>query len=454
METRRGIRILHLAGDPHERGYQHGRLLKDEIEYSLTRGLTGAAAVTANARGCTVDEGFATLRTGARLSGEYLPDHLEAEMRGIVDGLADAGSDITFEDILTWNTMYDTWCFYAHPDPARPETDYPVESPGCSSFSAWGPATVDGSLGFGKNMDNLDLPGIPEGRTLVFSRPDNGAAFVNNTLAGMLAIDGGMNEHGCAVMTHYSPSVHESMRGLGIGALSRLILEGMRSVKDAETILKTNRRCTGINWHAVDARRREAAVIEVSAAEAAVRRPEADVLWTTNHSNCYPGWMGYDGLNMVEFQQPVYRLADIGSIEAWQKSLADRDSPWISGTGRFERYRRLLKEHHGSISPETGKTILSDRVDPDTGLRREWDTPARGRNDGITISILGARKEYARDIPVYRGTDRLNIAAQAGNLWSMIATPETGDFAVAMKGFPAHRHGWVSFNLFEELEKH
>jgi hypothetical protein len=50
----------------------------------------------------------------------------------------------------------------------------------------------------------------------------------------MLAIDGGLNEQGIEMMTHYSPSTHETMGGCGIGTL---ILQGARSVEDAVTTL-------------------------------------------------------------------------------------------------------------------------------------------------------------------------------------------------------------------------
>ena len=453
LETVNGIRVLHLAGDPWERGFQHGSLLREEIEHTLPLGLTSASAVAAFMTGSPLEEGFEKLKTGGLTAGPFLPAHIRREMEGLAEALASAGSIISLDDIITWNTMYDTWCFYAHPDPSNPD-GHPAEgftAPGCSSFSAWGSATADGRLVFGKNMDNLDLPGIPEGRTVMIVRPDQGRSYVNMTLPGMLAIDGGMNDNGIAVMTHYSPSACETMRGCGIGTLSRLILNEASSLEDALNILGSTPRCTGINWHIADAKAGTAAVMETSAARTAVRYPESDILWTTNHSNCYPGWMGYDGVNMVEDQKRVFRLSDIRSIQAWQQSLSDRKNPYISGAGRFRRYRQLLDEHHGSIGMETGKRILSDRIDPDTGIERAWDAPSPGKNDGATISLLYGRIVYASGARVH-GTGRtIDITGQTGNLWSMTALPESGDFAVAAQGFPAHRHGWVSFNLQKEL---
>jgi hypothetical protein len=454
LEVLGDIVILHVKGTAYERGYQHGHLLRERIDSTVSRGLAGAAAVCALAIGGSLEDGFERLRRGKEEAEGFLPPEFREELRGMADALAAAGSPLDFDDLLIWNTMYDSWCFFAHPDPSDPAARYDRESYpiGCSSFSAWGRATRDGGLLFGKNMDNLDLPGILAGRVLVFSDPDHGFGHVNVTHPGMLAIDGGFNEDGVAMMTHYSPSIYESMRGCGIGSISRLILQGAHCVEDAVNILTVYPRCTGINYHVADAATNRAAVIETNARHTAVRYPfQRNVLWTTNHCNCYPGWMGYEGINMVEGQKPVFRMGDVSTIEAWQESLRDAKNSWIDATGRFRRYEKLLGDAYGSLCFENGIEILRDRHHPDTGELRDWDTPANGRNDGVTISFLLKRKTFAEAARFYKSTERGRITGQTGNLWCMIAAPATGDFRVALSDFPAHRGAFTHFNLLEEL---
>jgi predicted choloylglycine hydrolase len=454
LEARGDITVLHLKGAPYERGSQHGALLADRITATVCRGLTGAAAVTALALGCSVEQAMDRLRRGKEEASGFLPPEIEEEMHGIADALKEAGSPLSFDDVLLWNTMYDSWCFFAHPDPSDPAAMYRREpyTIGCSSFSAWGTATSDGKLLFAKNMDNLDLPGILEGRVLMISDPEQGHGHVNMVHPGMLAIDGGFNEDGIEMMTHYSPSVHETMRGCGIGTLSRLILQRASNVEDAAGILSDFPRCTGINYHVADAKTNTAVVVECSARDTAVRHPfEKDVLWSTNHYNCYPGWRGYEGLNMVESQQPVFRLRDISSIPAWQESLRDTSNAQIDAPGRFRRLEKLLDEHYGALDPTTAMEILRDRHHPDTGELRPWDVPARGRNDGVTISFFLARKTFCEQAQFYKSSETGRITGQTGNLWAMVATPGSGDFHVAMSDFPAHRGAFTHFNLREEL---
>jgi hypothetical protein len=448
--------ILHVKGTAYERGWQHGYLLHEKIAATVPKALTSAAAVCGKAVGGGVDEGLTRLRRGMEEARGFMPPEFVEEIRGLSDALASQGSPLDFQDMLMWNLMYDTWCFHAHPDQSDPSSNF-VRSPypetiGCSSFSAWGNATRDGKLLFGKNMDNLDLPGVPQGRILVFCDPDNGFGHANVTQAGMLAIDGGFNEAGICMMTHYSGSAYETMRGCGIGTLTRLVLQNAASVEDGIDILNVRPRCTGVNYHIADAKANRAAVVEANAKETAVRRPFGrDMLWSTNHCNCFPGWMGYQGKNMVEGQKPVYRLKDISTIEAWQESLREKDNSNIAATGRFRRYEKLLGEAYGNLSLEKGMEILSDRHNPDTGELRDWDTPAKGRNDGMTISYLLPRRTYSENARFYKSEDSGSITGQSTNLWSAMAAPASGDLYVALEGLPAHRRGFRYFNLFEEL---
>jgi hypothetical protein len=164
LEMNRGIKVLHISGEPYERGYQHGFLLAKEISEVIRDGLTGAASVIAMALDCSMDEAFEVLRKGKEAAEGYIPPEFREEMRGIADGIAAEGSNLGYGDVVLWNTMYDQWCFYARPDLTDPSKEsirhaYP---PGCSSFSAWGDATVNGRMVFGKNMDNLNIPGAAE----------------------------------------------------------------------------------------------------------------------------------------------------------------------------------------------------------------------------------------------------------------------------------------------------
>ena len=363
------------------------------------------------------------------------------------------GSSLTYDDILLWNTMCDQRCFYNHLNPADPDTPaarhpFPLS---CSSFSAWGEATPDGKMIFGKNMDNLNLPGTLENRILVIVDSDHGCGHTFITHPGMLAIDEGINRDGVAMMTQYSVSINE-MQGCGIGILIRLTLANVHRIDDMINILPVYSRCTGINHHVADTKVNRTIVIEVSATEVAVRYPEQgrDVLYY----NCYLGWKDYTGYNMVLDQAPVYSLTDVSMIKKWQTSLADRENPNIPAAGRLKRYEQLLNENYGKITVEKGIEILTDRHDPDSDKERDWSEPSPGRNDGGPIYALYSVETLAEDASYYKSNKSAPITAQASCLWSLVAVLADGNIWLVIKDFPAQRGPFEYFNLLKELSRH
>src|SRR5438034_11319416 len=78
--------VLHIEGEPYERGYQHGRLLASEIAAAI-RG----TAIFLNHKAPT--EGWSQTRAlvNALFARRYEKEFLE-EMKGIADGAAEAGA--------------------------------------------------------------------------------------------------------------------------------------------------------------------------------------------------------------------------------------------------------------------------------------------------------------------------------------------------------------------------
>ncbi|AET64102.1 C45 family autoproteolytic acyltransferase/hydolase [Methanothrix harundinacea] len=463
----RGVKILRLAGSPYEMGYQHGRLLAEDIDLMVDTTLAATAAYVALQTGSELERAEEMLWIGQRRAEPFLPRFLREEMAGIADGVRDAGGKATLEEILLWNTNYDQWCIYCHPHYWNCEGDVgedggvegstPAASPppappagGCSSFSAWGEAAGgEGELIFGKNEDNFNMPGQLDRRMMVVAAPDDGFGHAFMTYPGMIGLDGGVNEAGFEMMTQLNSMRHESMAGCGIAVFTRLLLAHARSVEEAINIFRDHPRCAGIAYHVADAGAREAAVVETSSKRVAVRRPPegVDALWQTNHSNCYPGWMGYCGYNMVRDQAPVNDLLDVSSVESWQKSLKDPYNFSVQAPSRFERYSQLIHEHYGKITPEVAVKILSDRYDPYTRMTRPVGFPSWTNNILCTISALYPDFAYRAKEPV--GSFKAHIA----NMWSLVSRPASGDLWLAIRGFPAQEGGYEHFNLHDLLEE-
>ena len=97
-------------------GYKHGYLLADKIDLMINRTLLATVAYIAAQTGSDLEKAEELSWIGQKAAEPFLPLEFKEEMKGIVDGAKDAGIDITLEQILLWNTNYDQWCIYCHPN--------------------------------------------------------------------------------------------------------------------------------------------------------------------------------------------------------------------------------------------------------------------------------------------------------------------------------------------------
>ncbi len=437
-------------------GYQHGYLLADRIATMINTTIQATIAYISLATGNDLKTSEEWFNIGQADAEPFLPDEFMTEMKGICDGCNDAGVSVTLQQILLWNTNYDQWCIYAHPHYWHPEEgagNRPLAyvfqgAGGCSSFSAWDNATGgDGKMIFCKDEDNFNMPGQLENRMMFVADPDEGYGHMFMSYPGMIGLDGGFNEAGFEMMTQLNSMKDETMKGCGIAIFTRLLLTHVNTVEGAIEVFNKYPRCAGIAYHVADSINKKAAVVETSATQVAVRYPVPgqDFLYQANNSNCYPGWMGYEGYNMVEDQKLVNELTDVSTIEAWQSSLRDPENKYVQAPSRVERYGELLKQHYGNITVEVAQEMMSDRYDPYTQKTREKWQPSVSNNILCTICALYPDDTFTANPPL--GQFQAHIA----NMWSLIAYPETGDFWLAINDFPAEYGGYVQFNLKELL---
>ncbi len=457
FQSQEGVNILKMKGSPYEMGYQHGYLLAEKIGIMITTTLQATIAYISLATGNDLKTAEEWFNKGQSDAEPYLPDEFKQEMEGIHDGCNDAGISVTLQQILLWNTNYDQWCIYSHPHywhpyegtGIRPLANNIQGAGGCSSFSAWNSATGgDGKLIFCKDEDNFNMPGQLENRTMFVADPDNGYGHVFFSYPGMIGLDGGFNNAGFEMMTQLNSMKDETMEGCGIAIFTRLLLTHVNTVEGAIDVFNKYPRCAGIAYHVADAINKKAAVVETSATKVAVRHPfiGENFLYQANNSNCYPGWMGYDGYNMVDDQKLVNELTDVSSIDAWQKSLHDPENKYVQAPSRVERYGQLLNIHYGNITVDIAQEIMSDRYDPYTQKTREKMQPSVSNNILCTICALYPDQAFTANPPL--GEFKAHIA----NMWSLIAYPETGDFWLAINDFPAQYGGYVQFNLNDLLK--
>lgn len=205
LERRGGNLVLHLAGTPYEMGFQHGRLLKDQIA-GLTKRIQLMLAIEGSRD--PKNHPLPRLKEAYERCLPFIPKEILEEMRGLAEG-----SGLDLELIQIANMI--------------PELFH------CSGFALWGKATKDGVLYHGRILDYAIEVGYHMYAVVVVARPDGKHAFVNVGYAGFLGSVTGVNDQQVAF---------GEMGGRGEGnwdgmPMSFLMRKGMEDADDIEEAL-------------------------------------------------------------------------------------------------------------------------------------------------------------------------------------------------------------------------
>jgi isopenicillin-N N-acyltransferase-like protein len=225
------ITVLYVKGSHYEMGFQHGKLLKDDLRDSLNQVLSRCyefagkeaklpllgKAVT----NCLLDEAYKRMEP-------YIPKDDKEEMEGLADG-----SGISLKNIQR-----------VHAIPGLTETS-------CSAIAAFGKATENGNLYQLRILDYIMELGIQEHPIIIVYQPEEGNPFVNIGWAGFIGVISGMNKEGIAISEMGygdpgdeqsgipTPTPAETLEGIPMAFLLKKVLRYADNVEQATGILKS-----------------------------------------------------------------------------------------------------------------------------------------------------------------------------------------------------------------------
>lgn len=257
--------LLTVRGSPTERGTAHGMLLKPEIQ-RLIRGLHDELKHNRP----EPEAHFAACLAGARKMKSFLEPDVLAELTACA-----AAAAIPVDELLLVQ-------LYGDINRAEGFTTL------CSAYAAFGPATVDGNLQFGRNLDypvrNLDktlpmiLQEIPTGENA-------GRPFITIGFAGIISGWTAMNADGLCAENNTLFNGVDSTEGLATCFMVRKVVERATTVEAAVKILETTpRACTTAM---IVAGRNQAGhwdgrLFEFDHKTLVQKQPEKGLLWETN----------------------------------------------------------------------------------------------------------------------------------------------------------------------------
>lgn len=175
--TENGWVYVHIEGEAYERGKQHGYLVAEELK-DIKRSLEYLTMWN------TGKEFSYFVENAERLFAERIDEEFIDEMKGIADGAREAGTEISWQEILAWNG-YEELTDYWWPNEEAGEygSDDNIKNEHCSAFMATAPYTEDGKIVMGHNswnnfefgqFSNLILDIMPEKGHRIFMQSTPG----------------------------------------------------------------------------------------------------------------------------------------------------------------------------------------------------------------------------------------------------------------------------------------
>jgi hypothetical protein len=371
VEHRDGFRIVRLAGSAYDRGYQHGRLLRDDVRFfrdALYRDLLFARSRLIGATLTGLLLAFA-----ARME-RFIPHHLRDEMRGVADG-----AGVRYRDILIFNCFDDL----LHGLTMLAPLAQPIQKVrglfACSSFVKLDPDR----LVHARNLDYMVADEMidPDGvvtrvlrqNVVVFvQEPERGHRFTSVAWPGYVGIVTGSNAAGVALACHTSAVPGETIHGVPLPLLYRQVVQFSSSLDDAERCIRRARRTIGNNLSISSGSEADARALEITPSHVAAWRPRDGIMAVTNH-----------------FQDAA--LLEAQTLAGWV---------YPNSVSRLERLHAVLPATPASI--DAAQTLITDTTPPREGLT-DWDLIV---NPGTIYSTVFDPAEGGISVRCYDRDDR------------------------------------------------
>jgi hypothetical protein len=370
--------VVHVEGEPYERGYQQGRLLAPEIAAHV-RSFAQVINYKAPA------ESWKTVRTftNAVFLRKFDKEYLE-EMKGIADGASAAGArfdnrPVDLVDVVALNCWAEIESLgeAAAATPTGLETELfrnpqpqanPVPRPQhCSAFAATGPATADGKVVFG-HITMFDLYPANFYNIWLDIKPTKGHRFVMCCYPGAIqsGMDYYMNDAGLLINETTISQTRFDINGLTCASRIRKAIQYADNIDTAVDILvKSNNGLYTNEWLLADINTSEIAMLDLGT--------HKHKLWRSSKNEWFgdtPGF--YWGCNNTKDMD--VRLETIPSAQGKPASVVFRPEQ------RDITWQQLYQKHKGKIGLDFAKeSLTSPKIALKTSLDAKFTTSAMAR---------------------------------------------------------------------------
>jgi len=411
--------VLHIEGEPYERGYQHGQLMSAEIAdhvntLATARSHHGPAAGWRDQR----------LVVNALFLRRYDREYLE-EMKGIADGAAAAGAKfdgraIDLLDVVALNSGIEIDFLEANleatphgmegikfKEPQYPGTKKKKAAEHCSAFAATGPATADGKVVFG-HITMWDLYHVRHYNVWLDVKPTKGHRVLMQSFPGgiMSGLDYYMNDAGLLVAETTIKQTRFDINGASMVSRIRKALQYGSTIDEAVKILeKANNGVYTNEWLLADTKTNEIAMFELGT--------QKSRLWRSSKDEWVGGTKGfYWGCNNARDLE--VRLETLPSVEGKPANMvftpSDRDQAWLK---LYEKYKGKITADFGFEAFTTAPLAAFPSCDA------KFTTSAMAK-DLKTWALFGPPRGRTWDASESERTKYTEIRPLVSNDWALL----------------------------------
>ena len=343
LQTIDGIRVVHLKGSPYAMGYQHGALLKTEVQ----RAVAGFDALLDEAAGefklTLAGRQIALPREGLeiildvlyRRCSAWFPARYARELEGLADG-----AQVPLQKVRRIQVLSE------------------LTERACSAFAVWGAATGNGKHYHGHNFDWAMESNIQDNAGLFVYQPDGLVPFAAAGYAGLIGHFSGMNAEKITVSMIGAINTDGRSTGIPLALLLRSLLEESKNLDDAKRIITTAHRTVGYNYVISDGKVPAALAFETTASKCAI--------FTDN-----------DPKETVEYAIPiddaVFRAdeamdQDVRKTQKCSKGWPNMPYGSNSYDHRYKGIATRIKQNYGKIDDAVALDILKNTAMVDANL--------------------------------------------------------------------------------------
>ncbi|MEF8848147.1 MAG: C45 family peptidase [Candidatus Thermoplasmatota archaeon] len=329
LEEHNGLKILYVNGSYYEMGYQHGYLLKDEVNENIRAFIDHGEKISS----------YDYLLDMWNITEPYIPECYIQEMHGIADG-----ADVSFEKLSVVYMII------------------PFIDLQCFTFAAWSNATQDEKLCHIRSLDFplvIDDPDtgkyLQENSVLMIRKPNDGLKSINPSIAGLINFYQGINEKQISVGIQVCWSNDQTLKSIPVQFKILKIMDTAENLQEAVDILTSNK-TLGWNFIISDGKINQGYVVETTANYSYVGT------WNNSVEGTRPFWKIENVVRRTNFfvnptlastQRKNYKISGI-------KSFMDlfNGEPYFALWRKYRSMSKEIEKNWGDINVERGISLL------------------------------------------------------------------------------------------------